>query len=240
MAASRPTIIAGSMGFDKTGRNAVDWRPGKVFRAAFDLAEASDRPRVCFIATAGGDPDRRIAGFYGAFAGSAVECSHLALFEMPNFKDVAAHLLSRDLIWVDRGSLVNLVAVWTAHGLTEILKECWESGVVLGGESAGSLCWHTGGSTDSFGPKVQAAQGLGFLPYSNAVHYSHRKKAHKRLISEGALDGGYATDAGAALIYRGTELSEVIADRSGAYGYRLDREESGRVVEHRIEPRSLS
>ncbi|THV41384.1 peptidase E [Glycomyces buryatensis] len=240
MVARTPTIVAGSMGFDRTGRNAVDWRPGKVFRVAFDLAEASEHPRVCFIATAGGDPERRIAGFYGAFAGSGVECSHLTLFEMPNVEDVAAHLLAQDMIWVDRGSLVNLVAIWKSHRLPEVLKDCWQAGVVLGGESAGSLCWHTGGSTDSFGPKIQAAEGIGFLPYSNAVHYSHRKKAHKRLIAEGALDDGYATDAGAALVYRGTELAEVVADRKDAYGYHLARNDAGQVVEKRIEPRPLS
>lgn len=42
---------------------------------------------------------------------------------------------------MDRGSLVNLLAVWRAHGVDKIMRECWESGVVLGSESAGSLCW---------------------------------------------------------------------------------------------------
>jgi peptidase E len=42
------------------------------------------------------------------------------------------------VIWVDRGSLVNLLAVWRAHGLDSVLRERWQAGVVLGGESAGS------------------------------------------------------------------------------------------------------
>lgn len=239
MAAAEPTILATSMGFDKTGRNAVDWAPGPVFRLAFELAGGPERPRLCFVATAGGDPDRRIAGFYSAFAASDVRCSHVALFEMPNVADVAAHLLAQDVIWVDRGSLVNLVAVWSAHGVPGVLRDCWRAGVVLAGESAGSLCWHTGGTTDSFGPKVTAAEGLGFLPFSNAVHFKHRRKAHTRLIAEGALGDGYATDAGAGLVYRGVELAEVVADRDNAYGYRLVRDAGGRVSEERIEPRRL-
>ena len=30
------------------------------------------------------------------------------------------------------------------------MPECWETGVVLSGVRAGSLCWHLGGPTDSF------------------------------------------------------------------------------------------
>ncbi|MGH8880257.1 MAG: Type 1 glutamine amidotransferase-like domain-containing protein [Stackebrandtia sp.] len=239
MTATEPTILATSMGFDKAGRNAADWKPGPVFSLAFELAGSPDRPRLCFLATAGGDSDRRIAGYYAAFAGSDVRTSHISLFEMPNVDDVAAHLAAQDVVWVDRGSLANLVAVWQVHGLPDVLRECWRSGVVLGGESAGSLCWHTGGTTDSYGPKVAAADGLGFLPFSNAVHFKHRRKIHKRLIAEGRLDGGYATDAGAGLVYRGDELAEVVADRDGAYGYRLTRDTDGRVSEAQLEPRLL-
>lgn len=79
-----------------------------------------------------------------------IEFSFLRLFTQPNVPDVRAHLLGQDVILVEGGSVVNLVAVWRAHGLPEILRECWEAGVVLTGASAGSLCWHVGGPTDSF------------------------------------------------------------------------------------------
>jgi hypothetical protein len=32
--------------------------------------------------------------------------------------------LAQDVIWVDRGSLVNLIAVWRAHRLDEVLHRC--------------------------------------------------------------------------------------------------------------------
>lgn len=51
--AGTPTILATSMGFDRTGRNPTDWRPGPVFTEAFRLAGEPDRPRLCFLATAG-------------------------------------------------------------------------------------------------------------------------------------------------------------------------------------------
>jgi hypothetical protein len=95
MPAGAPTILATSMGFDRTGRNPTDWRPGPVFTEAFRLAGEPDRPRLCFLATAGGDPLTRIARFHGAFAGTDVRATHLTLFEMPNVDDVREHCSPR-------------------------------------------------------------------------------------------------------------------------------------------------
>ena len=49
----------------------------------------------------------------------------LTLFTSPNVPDVREHLLSQDVLWVGGGSVVNLMAVWRAHGLPEILHEAW-------------------------------------------------------------------------------------------------------------------
>ncbi|MEV5407631.1 peptidase E [Thermopolyspora sp. NPDC052614] len=237
MTAEAPTIVATTMGFHRGGRR---WTPGPVFAFAFELARAAERPRLCFVTTAGGDQPASIGGFYGAFAGTEVRTSHLALFDMPNVEDVREHLLSQDVIWVDRGSLVNLIAVWRAHGLDTIMRECWEAGVVLAGESAGSLCWHAGGVTDSFGPLVRPAEGLGLLPYGNAVHYLQRRKRFHALMREGALPSvGYTTESGAGLLYQGTRLVEAIADRPAATAYRVECKD-GRVEEQALVPRRLA
>jgi peptidase E len=232
------TIVATTMGFHRGGRA---WTPGPVFDLAFGLAGSPARPRLCFFATGGGDSSSSIAGFYGAFAGTSVRASHLALFEMPNVDDVAAHLLAQDVIWVDRGSLVNLIAVWRAHGLDGVLRRCWEAGVVLAGESAGSLCWHAAGTTDSFGPELVAAEGLGLLPYGNAVHYQQRRKHFHALMRAGQLPTvGYATDVGAGLVYQGVDLAEAIADRPGAGAYQVEVDGGGQVVETALAVRRLA
>ena len=94
------------------------------------------------------------------------QVSHLSLFPMPTVADVRAHLLAQDVVWVGGGSVANLLAVWRVHGLDEVFREVWEAGVVLGGVSAGSLCWHVGGTTDSFGPDLRpVTNGLGADPH---------------------------------------------------------------------------
>ena len=76
------------------------------------------------------------------------------------------------MIWVWGGSVAGLLAMWRLHGVDEAMRLAWQAGVVLTGVSAGSICWHVGGTTDSFGPTLRPiTNGLGLLPYSNGVHY---------------------------------------------------------------------
>ncbi|HET9118141.1 MAG TPA: Type 1 glutamine amidotransferase-like domain-containing protein, partial [Pseudonocardiaceae bacterium] len=157
----------------------------------------------------------------------------------PNVEDVSAHLHKQVVIWVDRGSLINLLAVWRAHSIDKVLRDCWQRGVVLGGESAGSLCWHTGGTTDSFGDVRPFADGLGFLPYSNAVHYSDRRELFQQSIASGLLPDGYATEAGAGLHYEATDLVAAVADRREAGAFRVTRSANKGVREESLQVRYL-
>jgi peptidase E len=201
------------------------------------------RARVCGLFTAVGDDPARVARFYDAMAGhDDAEASHLTLFDMPNHPDVRAHLLAQDAIWVGGGSTTNLLALWRAHGLDVVLRECWESGVVLAGVSAGSLCWHLGGTTDSFGTELVAVDdGLGLLPFSNCPHYDsedQRRPLYQRLVAGAMLPTGYATDDGVGLHYVGTEMVEAVSEADGKAAYRVERHGDS-AVETRIEPRRL-
>jgi peptidase E len=243
MTADVPTILATSAFFERGRHGFLSLRPGRIHHLAAELANAGDRVKICVLTGATGDPQDRIGAHYAAFAGTRFDMSHLQLFPMPNIEDVRAHLLGQDVIWVDGGSVANLVAVWRVHGLDEILHEAWQAGVVLSGVSAGSICWHVGGSTDSYGLELRGfTDGLGWLPYSNGVHYDgeeqRRPKMHQ-LIADGTLPDGYATDDGAGLVYRGTTLAEVVADQEGPLGYELKRAVDGTVSETPLPTRVL-
>jgi peptidase E len=236
MVASRPTILATSMGFIRA-RNP--WRPSPIFRYAFQLAGFPSGAKLCFITTGTGDKLASIDAFYTAFAESDVVASHLALFDKPNVSDMAAHLHAQDVIWVDRGSVVNLLAVWRAHRLDTVLYDCWQQGIVLGGESAGSLCWFAGGTTDSFGDIRPFTDGLGFLPYVNAVHYRERRDQFHEYMRHADLPDGYATDGGAGLHFEGTELVAAVGDRKNAGAYLVTRQADGSVEETELKTLSL-
>ena len=172
-----------------------------------------------------GDDPTRLAAAHNAFAKLGFISSHLTLFPMPNYPDVRAHLLAQDVIWVGGGSTANLLALWRLHGLDAILRECWEAGVVLKGVSAGSLCWHVGGTTDSFGPTCsRSPTGSPSSPTPTARTTTPRSSAGPlihRLIADGTLPDGYATENGTGLVFFGTELQDAFTEVEGKAAYAL-------------------
>ena len=199
-----------------------------------------DRPRLTFVMTASGDDRSYLTRSYSAFRGWSVELSHLELFSQPN-TDPRELLLSSDAIWVGGGSVANLLAVWRVHQLDEILAEAWNSGIILGGVSAGSICWHVGGTTDSFGPTLEPVNnGLALLPYGNGVHYDseeQRRPLLHQIVKAGGLPLSYATDDGIGILYEGTDAASVWADRpeTEAAAYRVEKVWDD-VVETRLPP----
>lgn len=246
MTASSPTILATSGGFLPGDRTSL--RLGPIIDLALSLGSAAGlaggrRPRFTYVGTALGDERVMQAWVHEAFYGSDVEVTCLALLPMPNVPDVRAHLLAQDVVWVGGGSVVGLLAMWRLHGLDLVMRDAWEAGVVLSGISAGSICWHVGGTTDSFGPELLAVRnGLALLPYGNGVHYdseAQRRPLLHSLVADGTLPLSYATDDGVGLVYRGTQLVEAVADRPDVVAYQVERHDDGTVQERRIEPRRL-
>ncbi|UIJ35699.1 peptidase E [Allobranchiibius sp. GilTou73] len=226
MTTDEPTILATSGGLRPGERTYFEFTP--LTQYAVDLAGVAGRaPRVCTVTTAGGDAAHVMHGLAEAGRIAGYDHTNLQLFGMPNVADVEAHLLSQDVIWVMGGSVVNLLAVWRAHGLDAILHRAWQAGVVLTGVSAGSICWYQGGTTDSFGPQLAPViDGLAFLPYGNGVHYDseeRRRPLIHRLVADGTLGPTHCTDDGVGLLYRGTELVEAVAE-SGAGAYVVQRD----------------
>ena len=239
MTAEGPTILATSGGYRYGTRTPLELAP--LVHHAVELAGVTGRaPRLCHLGTAGGDQEWFAARVLDAGRVAGFDTSVLNLFSMPNVADPLAHLLAQDVVWVGGGSVANLLAVWRVHGLDEVFREVWQAGVVLGGVSAGSLCWHVGGTTDSFGPELQAVtNGLALLPYGNGVHYDSepgRRPLLQRLVGDGTLPTSYATDDGVGLHYRGTELVEALTEQPGKAAYVVERGTDG-PVETRIEPR---
>ncbi|MEV4892859.1 peptidase E [Nonomuraea sp. NPDC055795] len=214
-----------------------------LLRYGLDLT-GQDRPKLGLLATAMGDDADWLLKMYGAFSHWDVEVSHLTVFPMPNLEDPRAWMLDQDMIYVSGGSVANLMALWRLHGYDEMLEEAWQSGVVLSGQSAGALCWHVGGNTDSFGPDLHVwAEGMGLLPYSCGVHYNSEPQRREMLqasVAGGELPGGYAADEGVGLHYVGTEFIQAVTVDPRGYAYRLEHDGDSGVKEFRIEPRLLT
>ena len=241
MPADSPTILATSGGIGEGRRTRFVFTALTDF--AVDLSGVTGRsPRVCVLATAMGDDKAVLHYLTEAAQERGFTASHLSLFPMPNVDDITAHLLGQDVVWVFGGSVAGLLAMWRLHGVDTALRTAWRAGVVLTGISAGSICWHVGGTTDSFGPQLEAVtDGLGFVPYANGVHYDsevQRRPLLHKLVGEGVLPAAYATDDGAGVLYRGTEFVEAVAETNGAAAYFVETLD-GTVVETPLDIRRL-
>ena len=180
------------------------------------------RPRICFLPTASADDRFAVTGFFDAFAGRA-EATWLPLFGRRD-EDLRSRVLGQDIVLVWGGNTANMLAIWRTHGLDAVLREAWQAGVVLAGMSAGAICWFEASVTDSFGPALAPLNdGLRLLPGSCCPHFDGeplRRPTYRRLIESG-FPAGYAVDDAAALVFRGTELEEVVASTTEARAYRV-------------------
>jgi dipeptidase E len=187
-------------------------------------------PKVCFLPTASGDPNEQITRFHTAFGDRPCDAIHLSLFRLgAQPVDVRRLLLDQDIVYVGGGSMRNMLAIWRSHGLDEILRECWEQGVVLAGLSAGAMCWFQGGVTTSSGRPAPAA-GLGLLEGSLTVHLDgepERRPVYVDAVASGALPPGWMADDGVGLLFQDGALARVVGNRAGTHCIRVEPDGTG-------------
>lgn len=214
-----------------------DW---PLLQYMLDLS-GRERPRICMLATAGGDSPAGHAAFYATFV-RASEPTHIDLFDR-RIDDIEAHLLEQDVILVPGGNTANMLAIWRVHGVDRALRAAWEAGAVLAGWSAGGNCWFDGSLTDSFGPGLAPLRdGLGFLPGSFCAHYdsdSLRRPRYEEVVGTGRLPDGFAADDSVGILFEGRQLAEVVAALPGQHAYRVERRKGDAVEETQVRARLL-
>lgn len=195
----------------------------------------ASKPKVCFLPTASGDAESYIERFYNAFTTMSSEPSHLSLFK-PSTRDLEGFLLEKDIIYVGGGNTKSMLALWKEWGIDAILRKAWESGIILSGLSAGSICWFEEGTTDSYGVGLETIEGLGLIEGSHSPHYDgeeNRRPLYHSFVESGELQAGYAADDGAALHFIEGELARAVSSRPHASAYRVEKKD-GMIQEYRI------
>jgi peptidase E len=220
---------------------------GGGFRTGFIkyMAELTGkaRPRVCFLPSASADSVEASLSFYASCAPLNVE-PHVqnvfieSLSQKQGWDDV---LLSMDAIVASGGNTLNQQAIWKAQGIDQVLRTAWDRGIVLGGASAGSLCWFEEGTTDSRPKALSIVQCLGFLPGSHSPHYdaeAGRRPLYQRLIGSGDMKPGYACDNDAGIYFEETAVKRVVSTRKEAKVYYVSVV-NGKVSERTLEPDAI-
>ncbi len=228
----QPTIFA-------MGGGGFTMEPDNPLLDDFVLSLSPVRePRILFLPTAAGDTNGLINAFHARFGDRACTPSHLSLFRMADVKRPLQEIvLSQDIVYVGGGSMRNLLAIWSAHGLDELLTAAWRQGIVLAGLSAGAMCWFQGGVSRSAGGAPVPIPGLGLLPGSLTVHADgepERLPVWLASVREGTLPGGFALDDGIGLLFSDTRPVRAVSSRPGAGAQRVDAI-AGELVRKRLD-----
>ena len=192
-------------------------------------------PKICFVPTATGDNPSSIARWY-----SICEDLPLRAYVLRSFinstsspKTFEEIIMSMDAIVVSGGNTLNMLAIWKAHGIDTLLRKAYENGIILAGGSAGSLCWFTGGSTDSRPKALSIVEGLSLLDFSHSPHYLKepaRRPLYHQLILNNKLKPGYACDDMAGLLFVNGKLKKSVSMNAENNNYFVSVKE-GKIIE---------
>ena len=194
-----------------------------------------ETPNVLMIPTARGDDAEYVARFHAAFGELGARTQHLSLFNRT--PDLGSLLLAQDAIFVGGGNTKSMLAVWREWGLPEVLKRAYDSGIVLGGQSAGAICWFEQGVTDSWADRLRPLDCLGFLSGSCCPHYdgeAERRPAYHTLVQSGQVKPGYAIEDAVAAHFRNGRLERVVSKKAGAKAFYVSAD-AGTVMEEALE-----
>ena len=201
------------------------------------------RPRLCYLPTASADSPSGIISWFRSCAPLDVEPFVQESFIASSRQTLSWEevLLSMDGIVASGGNTLNQQAIWKAQGIDVTLKQAWDRGIVLGGASAGSLCWFEEGTTDSRPKALSTVQGLGFVKGSHSPHYDReadRRPLYHKLIASGEMKPGYACDNDAGIYFEDNTVKRVVSTRPEAKVYYVSLV-AGAVVEKTFEPERI-
>ena len=202
------------------------------------------RPKLLYLPTASADSPNSILGWYRNVAPLNVEALVQESFiasttQLRSWEEV---FLSVDGIVCSGGNTLNQQAIWKAQGIDVVLRKAWDQGIVLGGASAGSLCWFEEGTTDSRPMELSTVQCLGFIKGSHSPHYDAepgRRPLYQKLIASGQMKPGYACDNNAGIYFEDNTVKRVVATNATSKVYYVSVV-NGKINERLMEPEIIS
>jgi dipeptidase E len=202
------------------------------------------RPKICYVPTASADNPYGIMGWYSFCHDLPVEPYVLGVWvnSSPQNQSFEEILMGMDAIIVGGGNTLNMMAIWKAQGIDTVLRKAYKKGIILAGGSAGSLCWFTGGYSDSRPKELSIVAGLGILPYSHCPHYHsepRRKPLYISALLAGKLVPGYACDDKAGIIFQNGKYVRSIALDKNSHTYFISVKD-GKIDEQQLETEVIS
>ena len=95
-----------------------------------------------------------------------------------------------------------VLAIWDDWGMSQLLKDAYNKGVIMSGVSAGAICWFTSGITDSWDNELRILPCLNFISGTCCPHYDEepaRIPYVKKILLEEKLTNCISIEGGSAM-----------------------------------------
>ncbi len=199
------------------------------------------RPRALFIPTASGEAYEYCRAFrdvYGRELGCRTD-NLLFLTEKATDEAIRKKIETADLLYVGGGNTKKMIEAWRARGIDELLRAAHRRGALLSGLSAGAICWHEKGFSDSELDETGAyiaTGGIGILPGLCCPHYDERVAPFDAFLKT-YRGAAIAIENDCAVVYEGG-MFRVIRSRKGACAWRFTCG-NGETIKERLENEAL-
>lgn len=182
------------------GPNDRPHEPKLINKKIVELS-GKKRPKFLFLPTASDDSSRYVSRIEAVFGKSfGCDVRNLLLYSDDQLKRSFEEKIAwADIIYVGGGNTLKMMNLWRRLGVDRELKKAYQSGTVMCGVSAGSICWFDYGVSDSRQFKNPdrndfiRVSGMGIIPALNNPHHrsdswddGHRLNGLKHILQRHA------------------------------------------------------
>lgn len=177
------------------GENGRPGTPYEIKKFDEEIVKMSGKKNPNFLFIAFTQKSAEAAeGYYSVmcknFTALGCKCEHLREKDLLDMNIVIKKITDANIVYVGGGNTLRLMNILRKYHIDEMLHTAGEKGTILCGISAGAICWHNFGNSDSRkftsnSTKLIKVTGLGFIPALYCPHYdneSARQEDLKRMM----------------------------------------------------------
>jgi len=176
-----------------------------------------------FIGTASHDSMPYFNTFRKTYTGEfdiKADCALTVYGEM-NYEKIVGKFAKADFIYIGGGDTVFMLEKWREFGLTKLVLDAYERGVVIAGLSAGAICFFENMYTDSMSvcgdEKYRFHKGLGVLKGTVSPHYELRKPDFDVAMTSAGIVEALAIEGDSAVVFEDGVLKGSLSSGGKSY-----------------------
>lgn len=140
----------------------------------FSLIDDQDNKRMVYLPTGGHDDyedDENVRSYCLRHGFKSAVSLHLSNEEHTD-EEIRELILSATVIYAGGGNLQFILDTWRSRGVDVLLKQAYENGTVIAGQSSGAMCWcRTGYDNCGENGAYVFLPGLDLIPYVLCPHF---------------------------------------------------------------------